>query len=1497
MGVLARRVLSRIVILLPLAAGAWAQTCNTVGSTTTCTAPNGQVGINTSTGALNTYPLQLTFSGLTGTISNIQLTVNALTTNFFNAGGGDFRILLVSPTGEKLEVLSQYCNDSQDITGKNLTFADGAAGSVGGATLNGSTSCANVVSGTFKPTAANEFQTGIDTLPTPAPSLTSGTVAQPQGTGTFAANFTGNPNGTWLLYVAVASTGENASIGGASTPAWSLAITTAAGTSTTTTLSLGTGTNPSFVGDSLTVHAVVSPTPTGGTVAFKDNGATISGCGTVALSGGAANCTTSGLTQGAHDITAVYSGTSGFGGSTSNTLFQGVNHVTTTSGITATSGQYCNTGGASVTVSGASQTNGIPFNPYPSPIFVGTGTPSLSGIINTVTIDINSYQSNEPDLDALMLVGPNGKAYEFMSFVNGGTAIGPLTIHFSDSGSSGQLSHTAPPTNGNTYQPTAFPDANPDNFCTVSDTTANVCDGVLVQSGAPNTYDRAPGRGTATLATEFGGISPNGTWQLFPITLDGNGHSASIGSWCLNFSDSTGDATTTVLASSANPSATGANVTFTATITDNPHPATVVNGGTVAFSADGNLISGCSAIAVSSGTAQCTTSALLEGAHTIQATYSGTASFGTSSGSLTQRVNTATTGPTVTNQTTYTYCDPGAVNAPAGEPGNAIRGIAQPWPSEINVTNLPGTLNKATLTLKNFVFTRPDELESLVVPPTGVGLDFLSVLNTITPVGNPGAGTGGINFNIADGGSSPAGGVSANGTFAPYSGNNTHTYTVATIGPGQTGPPGGFAFAAPGGSGTLAAMIGGGGVASTYNGNGIWSLYMEGTLNGAFGGALSGWCVNLTINPPVLTISKTHSPSKFLRGSTGTITVTVGNNGPGSTGGTITVTDTLPTGFTFKQMDTANGWSCSGTTTVSCTNAAVISQGGNSQFSFDVNVGTTAATSSVNNISAAGGGDITTRNNSDTIPVIGTDLSISKTHTGDFTAGQTGATYTIKLHNNGPADTDPGETISVTDSLPADLTATAISGTNWTCTTPPTLMCTTTTQILNGADSSAITLTVNVATNPTHTQVTNSATLSAPDDINSANNTANDVTNIISNPDLTVAKTHSPASFTVGDASDQIPITVSNIGPGASSGTITVTDTLPTGLTFVNSTTAGWSCSSGNPNAQTVKCTSTSVINAVNGTSQVVLNVSVANSTSTPLTNNVAVACSCTETNTNNNTATDSIPVIQAVTITLDTSPTGLQISGDGGTTFFTAPHQFQWIPNSQHTIATTSPQAGTPGTQFVWTSWSDAGAISHTITTPSTPTTFTANFKTQFLLTTAVNPAGGGTITPPSGFVDSGSQVQVTATANSPAFVFLNFSGALTGTTNPQTLTVTAPATVTANFNGGATSLGANLGVKSGPLNARVWPVTIGNNGPGEALGAQVSNLVLAQTGGSACTPVISGLPALAGDLAPHATATASITIDFSSCAATAVFKATFTLSANGGAATATVVKLNQVP
>ncbi len=76
----------------------------------------------------------------------------------------------------------------------------------------------------------------------------------------------------------------------------------------------------------------------------------------------------------------------------------------------------------------------------------------------------------------------------------------------------------------------------------------------------------------------------------------------------------------------------------------------------------------------------------------------------------------------------------------------------------------------------------------------------------------------------------------------------------------------------------------------------------------------------------------------------------------------------------------------------------------------------------------------------------------------------------------------------------------------------------------------------------------------------------------------------------------------------------------------------------------------------------------------------------------------------------------------------------------------------------------------------------FTATPSGQYSLTTSVNTAGRGTITPGSGSFSSGQQVQVTASV-APGYTFAGFTGDLTGTVNPRTVVMDSNKSVAAGF------------------------------------------------------------------------------------------------------------------
>ncbi len=124
--------------------------------------------------------------------------------------------------------------------------------------------------------------------------------------------------------------------------------------------------------------------------------------------------------------------------------------------------------------------------------------------------------------------------------------------------------------------------------------------------------------------------------------------------------------------------------------------------------------------------------------------------------------------------------------------------------------------------------------------------------------------------------------------------------------------------------------------------------------------------------------------------------------------------------------------------------------------------------------------------------VAAADLAISLTHTGNFTQGDPGDTYTITVAN--PGSLASTGTVTVVDALPAGLTATAIGGTGWSANLGK-LTCTRTDALAAAASYSPIIVTVSVAANAA-ASVTNTATVSGGGDANAANNTATDPTTI-----------------------------------------------------------------------------------------------------------------------------------------------------------------------------------------------------------------------------------------------------------------------------------------------------------------------------------------------------------------------------------------------------------------
>jgi hypothetical protein len=882
--------------------------------------------------------------------------------------------------------------------------------------------------------------------------------------------------------------------------------------------------------------------------------------------------------------------------------------------------------------------------------------------------------------------------------------------------------------------------------------------------------------------------------------------------------------TTTSVSSNNNPSFTtapGNSVTFTATVTSN----TTVNEGTVTFSDPANdfTCSGGNTVPVSNGQATCTTLFGTEGSRNVTATYSGTVNFQTSSGVITQTVNnhTVVTG----NQ----FCNQGAISIPN------TAGAATPYPSNIFVTGLSGNIGSVTVNLNKVSSSNIQQTDILLVGPTGAQIiPFASVGDS--------SSVSGVNITLDDAASGliPGGSPLTSGSYQPTS----ITGGTSLIFPAPAPLVNASNYAATDGAATMTSTF------QNTAPNGTWALYaMANSANGAatIGG---GWCVNIT--PPAVQTTITTSPAGLLvsvDGGTATTAPLVESWIPGSTH---TITTTSPQSGAPGVQYVFSSWSDSGaishTITVPST-AATYTASFNTQYQLTTQA-SLPADGTVTPASGgyyAGGAiiPVTATANagfqfskwtstggsfvSSTSPSTNFTMpSAAATVTGYFAVVVTAAptTTSVSTNNNPSFTADPGSSVTFTATVTSNTTVNEGTVTfsdpanNFTCSGGNTV------QVSNGqascttAFSAEGTDVVTAAYNGTVNFQPSSGMVAQV-----VNNHTVQTNNQWCNPGaITVpskgAATPYPSNiFVSGYSSNLSAVTVQldNI----SSSDIAETDLLlvgPTGAAIVpfaavgdGSTISGVNITLDDTAAELIPGGSPLLSGTYKPTSITgSTTLSFPGAPSITGANYAATDGPATLTSEFGGTAPNGTWALYAidysgsgtatigggwcvnltlatVPTTITTNPAGLLVSVDGGTAT-AAPLVENWVPGSSHTITTTSPQAGGAGVQYVWSNWSDSGAISHSVTVPSSPTRYTASFTTQYQLTTQASPSADGTVTPASGgYYAGGTSIPVTATANA-GFQFNNWTstgGSFGSTTSPSTnfTMPSAPATVTGNF------------------------------------------------------------------------------------------------------------------
>ncbi|MBI3852514.1 MAG: hypothetical protein HY298_19830, partial [Verrucomicrobia bacterium] len=357
--------------------------------------------------AATPYPSTISVAGMSGTLSNVTMTLYGITHQRMR----DIDILLVGPGGQKVIVMSDV-GPNGAVNNVTLTLSDAAASSLGTGTI---------VSGTYKPT---NITTG-DTFAAPAP-------AGPYGTTMSVFNATA-ANGTWSLYVVDDSSGSTGSIAGG----WSLTVTTVTVPPTITAIADQTITVDGTTGPlSFTVGDLDTPL-TGLTLTAGSSNPALVPTNNIAFGGSGSNRAVTVTPVAGQMGTTTITVSVSDGQFTTSTDF-----VLTVSSLLTGTKSFTNSAAIVIPDSGAGA-------PYPSLINVS----GMGGTITNVVLRLNGFSHTWGNDVDVLLVGPGGQTMRVMENAGTGPTVN-ANLTFSNSAAAA-LPQTGALASG-TYRPTAY---------------------------------------------------------------------------------------------------------------------------------------------------------------------------------------------------------------------------------------------------------------------------------------------------------------------------------------------------------------------------------------------------------------------------------------------------------------------------------------------------------------------------------------------------------------------------------------------------------------------------------------------------------------------------------------------------------------------------------------------------------------------------------------------------------------------------------------------------------------------------------------------------------------------------------------------------------------------------------------------------------------------------------------------------------------------------------
>ena len=572
-----------------------------------------------------------------------------------------------------------------------------------------------------------------------------------------------------------------------------------------------------------------------------------------------------------------------------------------------------------------------------------------------------------------------------------------------------------------------------------------------------------------------------------------------------------------------------------------------------------------------------------------------------------------------------------------------------------------------------------------------------------------------------------------------------------------------------------------------------------------------------------LAVTKSDSPDPVAAGANITYTINFVNNGP-SDAQTVTLTDATPANTTFVSavVTTGSGWSTSAPTVGNTGNVvfskSTVAAGETAVFTVvvKVNSNTAAGTTITNNaVAASATTDPTPGNNTGTATTsvqAQADLAVTKSDSPDPVTAGSNLTYTLIFTNNGPSD---ASTVTVTDAVPANTTfvsAVVTIGSGWSTVAPSVgntgNVVFSKATVANG-ETAVFTIVVKVNANTADgSTITNSAVVAgATIDPDSSNNTGTATTTVQTRADLAVTKSDSPDPVTAGN---NLTYTINFVNNGPSDAqSVTVTDAVPAGTTFVSSTVttgSGWGSTTPLPGGTgNVVFSKSTVAAGETAVFTIVVKVNSSAASGSTITNSATAATATVDPTSGNNTGT---------------ATTTVQTSADLAVTKSDSPDPVTAGANLTYTI------------NFVNNGPSDAQSVTVTDAVPANTTFVSATVTT-----------GTGWSTNTSGpIVFSKSSVAAGETAVFTMVVKVN-SNTTTGTTisNSATAASTTSDPTPGNNTGSATTtvqVSADLAVTKSdspdPVIASqnlTYTINFSNNGPSDAQTVTVTDAIPANT------------------------------------------------------------------